>query len=164
MAPDLVIKHLTRIRDYNVLLYRLAASSTIFSGRTLLQHIKTVNKLSINVMLTLSCWSMDRECNLVTFSEVAFSRWTGVGRLLERIQQFLGCRLLTASRRCVLLDASLSTILALLTASTAFVLRQSLDDLSKFLLNLTSLKWEGWCKFSSSSTNSIRLFLIKAGY
>ena len=55
MAPYLVIKHLTTNRVYNVLICRLAASSTIFSGRTLLQHIKTVNKLSINVMLTLSC-------------------------------------------------------------------------------------------------------------
>ena len=55
MAPYLVIKHLTTNRVYNVLLYRLAASCTIFSVRTLLQHIKTINELSIKVVLTLSC-------------------------------------------------------------------------------------------------------------
>ena len=54
MAPELVSKNLTAT-GVNVLLYRLAVSRTIFSGRTLLQHIEAVDKLSIKIVLTLSC-------------------------------------------------------------------------------------------------------------
>ena len=55
MALELVSNYLSPINVYNVLFYRLAKGHAIFLTRTFLQHIKTVNELSINVMLTLSC-------------------------------------------------------------------------------------------------------------